>query len=885
MSDILDERERDLRDLESMLGADDYVDEEANNEEGLKQQGPVKQPMRLEDDPADSALREEVNACCNSLGKLDINDGIYMIDRNCKIYLRELVRFLVNDKKRHLVRMQLNKLNIIKSDLIPLMVQYCDFNDGDSELFNLIIRLCTMLTMPTIVLFNDKIPGSDDPVQRQLYDDIHQQIGVYKESFANNEYVWTTLNVHLRHTNSKDEEHLNANLHFERLIILTRNILHIPVKAESNSWENNGDIHETLLGNMEKSGLLSTIITILNDSIKGSEYCFHLMEIVYYMLRDQNPKTIARAEPVKKKRTVVDRDDEDRKRYLEIRERNRLEREANNHMLKYSRFKQSAFVVHNVRGIGNRPLVMSKPIVNATSVIDDNKTLVKKNKNRKPLDHKTSMEISDQKKGSSPITYKLKVFCKQFVDKVYNETMLQMKQNLIQKRAQEDDESTYLWAIEFFTGFTRHLKLSVENISESLAVSTFHMINMLIDGYQEKIKMEKKNFHTLTTRLHLALRAYREILLLMKYVIQSEPSFKSKAESLMLRLFNERDYSNLILALFKNYSEPKHTLHYARDLIETTDVYLRLFEEFTKSQSEADTPIDKKVSLFVSSYANPDILEIYMSILLQYKLNDDSINGLILDFFERVSQVNMLMLCQASIFKLLFHIAEDTSRPASRRRSYLLCKQLCEFYGNLFNKQNWLIQELMYWKTHSDCLSIETQIDPPPEPEVVVPNDADDLFGGLAGDDMLPDDAEKLVEIPLSRLLSSDEEDNADDDDDEAAGNANKSDNSAKSNDNIRKDNDNYSDSNDDGSDHDELLDSEIPIESLFKSPHGSPIGSPAKSPIESPIESATKSPNESLIETTATKSPIRSSIENPIVNHSDKNDAVDNAISDGSQH
>ena len=91
-------------------------------------------------------LKDDLIAACNSLGQLDANDGVYMKDRDCKTCLKEVIRALNNDDKQLSIRCLLGDMNIINSDLIPIINQYCDFNDGDIDLFNLVLRLCTNLT-------------------------------------------------------------------------------------------------------------------------------------------------------------------------------------------------------------------------------------------------------------------------------------------------------------------------------------------------------------------------------------------------------------------------------------------------------------------------------------------------------------------------------------------------------------------------------------------------------------------------------------------------------------------------------------------------------------------------------------------------------------------
>lgn len=693
------------------------------------------EPKRGADDwsnPAESQIiTDEISAICNSLGKLDENDGTYMRDRDCKACLKEMIRYLGSNSKRQEARLTLGSLNVIKSDLIPLLVQYCDFNDGDMDLFGIILKLCVNLTSQARLFFeNQDVPT--EPAEEQLHNKLVEYLQRYKQAFAYDDAIWSTLNTHLRH--NTDEE-----ITFERIIILIRNILQIEsdTKSKDGLLGTGYSTHDMCLNHMEKSGLLNTIIHIASGTQFGTEFCFHITEIIYFMLRDQNPKTLAIAK-FNQEQGNVDQRELERKRYLEVAERDRRERRAKNKNLKASyAFKHTAFEVRNVRGLGDAPLIVRKPLDCRESItFDAGKVELRKAKNKKPLPSETSMLSSDKNDRNSRFAYSLKLFCKQFLEKVYANYMQQIKHNLIQKKAQDEDEGYYLWAIQFFTSFNRHANLPMDNISENLATSTLHYIQILITCYLDKLKIEKKKFHQDSSKLHLALRAYREILLLIQS-IDKESEFYNTAESIQRKIFSEVEYTTLLLNMFQQYNEPKHSTHYLNDLIQTNSVFLEILQEYSSKHAPVENPeevsnvktkkrkrkLDFRAANFTMKYCCPLVIIAHLNALENFKTNDEATNMAILKMFEGIAFDcdNEVMLFQASIFRCLLEIMKYDSSLPGYDRFHALGKHLMERFGSMANKRRWMFQELLFCKTFGDAMEIQDAIDPP----AVIP-DADE---------------------------------------------------------------------------------------------------------------------------------------------------------------
>lgn len=728
----------------------------------------------MEEEPQidDQTITDDIIVVCNSLGKVDENDGKYMKDRDCKPCLRELLRHLNADSSKHTARLAFGSMNIIKSDLIPLIVQYCDYNDGDPEMFTTILRLCTNLTSSILLLYEKEDQEViTDPEHVKIRNRLLTSLYNYKEAFASDDKVWSTFNVYLR--NYEDEE-----VNFERLIILIRNILHIPVDSTGDMGiHSDFDAHDMCLYRMDKSGMLDTLIKLSSESQRGMEFCFHISEIIYFMLRDQNAETLAQSKSELFKRKLDDQDaDKKRLRELSAREkRAKHSKDSNNAMFRFR--SGPLFVVQNCRSISDDPLLVSKLLPDRQVLkFDQGKTEVKKAKNKKPISSESSLAISDSNTKRSKASYGLKLFCKQFVEKTYNNYMVQIKYNLIQKRAQEDDETYYLWMIQFFTAFTRHMKLNLDHISETLSTSTLHYIQILITNHQDKLKMEKKKFHDISKRLHLALRAYREILYLIKS-IGPDSEFAQTVKTIKRNIFTEVEYSSLLVSLFQQYNEPKHSELYLEDLIETNSVFLELLDSFNselddeKEKTEVEVEIetrpkkkkgkkfDYKTAGFMMRYCNPDVLRAHVYVLSKFRRNSDSVNLAILKFFERIAYDCKCenVLFQITLFKCLIDIVEYDSTLPGFERFKKLTLYLFSNFGGKANEKRWMFQDLLFWTMGEDGSNImEPEREPTPEGGAEIPDELrlSPLVG--AGTPPLSKDVDPIYEDDLESLLNFD---------------------------------------------------------------------------------------------------------------------------------
>ena len=104
-----------------------------------------------------------------------------------------------------------------------------------------------------------------------------------------------------------------------------------------------------------------------------------------------------------------------------------------------------------------------------------------------------------------------------------------------------------------------------------------------MQNYSESIVIDKKKAPLWSRRLHLALRAYQELLMTLSAMDKyGNESVRNSSRILKSNVFYVPEYREMCLVLLQNYKETQHSISYLKDLVETTHIFLKLFEVFGK---------------------------------------------------------------------------------------------------------------------------------------------------------------------------------------------------------------------------------------------------------------------------------------------------------------
>lgn len=117
--------------------------------------------------------------------------------------------------------------------------------------------------------------------------------------------------------------------------------------------------------------------------------------------------------------------------------------------------------------------------------------------------------------------------------------------------------------------------------SETLSIRSFHFVQQQMENYFDMINTDKKKLHLWSRRLHLALLAYKELLLSICAMDKSpDGSVRDSAKVIKSNIFYVVEYRELILTLLVTFDELKMSQAHLKDLLETQHIFLKMFQAY-----------------------------------------------------------------------------------------------------------------------------------------------------------------------------------------------------------------------------------------------------------------------------------------------------------------
>uniref|UniRef100_A0A674IMX8 Timeless circadian regulator n=1 Tax=Terrapene triunguis TaxID=2587831 RepID=A0A674IMX8_9SAUR len=157
---------------------------------------------------------------------------------------------------------------------------------------------------------------------------------------------------------------------------------------------------------------------------------------------------------------------------------------------------------------------------------------------------------------------------------------------LLREKSQQHDETYYLWAMAFFMAFNRGRRFRPELVSETVSVRAFHFIEQNLTAYYEAMLLDKKEATSWARRMHLALKAYRELLTTVQEMDRSpDEAVRECSKIIKNNIFYLMEYRELFLALFRKFEESRQPRCFLRDLVETTHLFLKMLEAFCRGRN------------------------------------------------------------------------------------------------------------------------------------------------------------------------------------------------------------------------------------------------------------------------------------------------------------
>ncbi|XP_038867772.1 protein timeless homolog [Salvelinus namaycush] len=513
----------------------------------------------------------ELLATCSALGYLE--GDTYHKEPDCLESVKDLIRYLRHEDDTRDTRQQLGAGQILQNDLLPIITQYSQ----DKALFDACIRLMVNLTQPALLCFG-KVP--DDPTVRHHFLEVVSYLQAYKEAFAN-EKVFGVLSETLYNLLQLDWEQRQEedNLLIERILLLVRNVLHVPADPyEEKNVDDDASVHDKLLWAIHMSGL-DDLIKFLASAQSEQQWSMHVLEVISLMFRDQTPELLVSAGQARssqeKQRDAQELEALRQKEQAEKRSRT-LQRGT-----RHSRFGGS-YVVQGLKSIGEKDVIYHRGLHNFKNYTHDEGKAVR----RVPKRKLHARDSEGKRRSALNVRLFLREFCLDFLENCYNRLMYLVMEGLIREQAQQHDETYYLWSLSFFMAFNRGNGFRADLVSETMSIRAFHFIERNITNYYEMMLTDRKEATSWSRRMHLALKAYQELLLTVNEMDRSrDENIRQSANVIKSNIFYLMEYREIFLTLLRKFDETKQPRTFLRDLLESTHLFLRMLERFCKGRN------------------------------------------------------------------------------------------------------------------------------------------------------------------------------------------------------------------------------------------------------------------------------------------------------------
>uniref|UniRef100_A0A6Q2XRM6 Timeless circadian clock n=1 Tax=Esox lucius TaxID=8010 RepID=A0A6Q2XRM6_ESOLU len=358
-----------------------------------------------------SIMNCELLATCSALGYLE--GDTYHREPDCLESVKDLIRYLRHEDDTRDIRQQLGAGQIIQNDLLPIISQHSQ----DKALFDACIRLMVNLTQPALLCFG-KVP--DDPTVRHHFLQVVSYLQAYKEAFAN-EKVFGVLSETLYNLLQLDWEQRQEedNLLIERILLLVRNVLHVPADPhEEKNVDDDASVHDKLLWAMHMSGL-DDLIKFLASAPSEQQWSMHVLEVTSLMFRDQTPELLVSAGQTRsaqeKQRDAQELEVLRQKEQAEKRSRT-LQRGT-----RHSRFGGS-YVVQGLKSIGEKDVIYHRGLHNFKNYTHDLGKAVR----RVPKRKQQAKDTEGKRRSALNVRLFLRKFCVDFLENCYNRLIMHL---------------------------------------------------------------------------------------------------------------------------------------------------------------------------------------------------------------------------------------------------------------------------------------------------------------------------------------------------------------------------------------------------------------------------------------------------------------------------
>ncbi|GAU99701.1 hypothetical protein RvY_10661 [Ramazzottius varieornatus] len=510
--------------------------------------------------------------------------GKYIKGPYCVLALKHILKRLNEDRnnERLTVRLHLVKSGVIQTSLIPLLLECPE----DSELWGLsLMLLYELMISPAIVtsrMHRDRVEDSQHlKAALRDYDDKRQ---VAKKCFAeeSGRTFFVLLCAHLKKVFALEEMHKDQIRFVGNTLRLLRNVFDMRGELSRSLDEQSPRVlHDNVFEAVHKAGLTAVLLW-LSSADGQDDFVLDVLEVLHALLRDFDPEALGRLES-----SALDLPSSHAPLQA-IREQDEAVRKANamKTTSRHSTFGGSYTMKGTKAADPGKDMVVVKPIsallTNQFEVTAGKKAQNKGGK-KKPV-----TAVAERVSAPTAVSEALRMFCVRFLQTSYNAFMHNAKSTIDGGSVEENDEhlTRYFWAQRFFMAFARVRNITVEYVSETISSEMFHFVLTNMERFSDMMLTDKANPTLWSSRTHVALRAYKELLMTLGGMATgSDEAIARAAKQIQSNVFYQPEYRDVFFKLLREFNEAKYTREYLKDLILTVHIFLKLLEVYLKKTS------------------------------------------------------------------------------------------------------------------------------------------------------------------------------------------------------------------------------------------------------------------------------------------------------------
>eukprot|EP00049_Salpingoeca_infusionum_P007691 m.124905 g.124905 ORF g.124905 m.124905 type:complete len:1399 (-) comp13788_c1_seq1:374-4570(-) len=568
---------------------------------------------------------------CNELGlkEVDVQSPVlYHKGVECLDVLKDVLRNLrtdVRNSQRPVLR-QLGEFEFLQKDLILLLIQYAP-DPNERALMLTLLRVITSITLPTYIVFQYETQGhamegleSTVPFQQ-----VTRYLQRYKDAFVSNyQMVATPEEVEAGQPEgpyycraalrallqllygplTADPRTDDDDMMIELVLTIFRNILHVPNPTANGT---SGTLHDKAVMAFEECGIIDIIMHMCHDMEENTQFKLILTELVALLFREQTASSLIHC--LTEERAKVKGDRDARLKALRIRDQ---QQHAAMHSKRHSRHSRfgGTFQVKSLAGSGVAIKVKTAATLTAPEDIEDDR---KRRRKVVEAHDGTTTASSFSPLAVRTVLYKHAVT---FINDCYNVLIPLVERDLtksahasgVEAEVLHYDRANYLRMLRLFMEFHRLQlqepqdarcrlpttvpdretnkippKFAVEIVGSSLSQRTLTNVEQIVDEYFKNLTdTTTTNAALWARRLHVALRAFHELLCYYQYLAGSPVERQQNfSEAMISKAFYLEEFLDIFPKMMVRYNQRTESFELLSDLVETVHLVLKLLSSQT----------------------------------------------------------------------------------------------------------------------------------------------------------------------------------------------------------------------------------------------------------------------------------------------------------------